>query len=617
MTEGRGPIKTRMLGRAALVILGLIIGGGRPLCPGTPFPASEPREQDIALLVSPETVRIGQNVRILAASELDLAGAEVVLAGPSGRLDIANKKSGGGPPFWWSGEARIVEEGSYSAALVRDNKVLASLQFRVPSPRVERPENRGIWPTHSGWNRGAENLYSAWLECLFQDAGEEASWKALHAVTQDRQRNLLHDHLSLGEDDAGGKTAVVMEPDCADAPFFLRAYFAWKMRLPFGFHRCTRGNLWRPPQCEGWVSNSLPAGRHGEVRAFNYFLRLLLDAIHSGTARTSLEAEESDYYPVSLTREDLRPGVVFADPYGHTLVLVRRVGQSAGRPGQLLAIDAQPDGTIGLRRFWPGNFLFNTIEVVGDPGFKSFRPITRAGGAWRPMTNEEIQGSPDYANFSLQQKKMESSVFYDTMDRVINPEPLDPETAFRDIFTAFHEQLQTRVLSVANGEEYKTAHPGAIIPMPGGAAAVFQTIGLWEDYSTPNRDMRLLIATDVLLGFPEKLLRSPGSFKYPPAKTPAQVKRELESLAKAWAREMTITYTRSDGRPQTLTVEDMLDRSDALEMAYNPNDCVEVRWGAAQGSEEIAGCRRRAPAAQLEKMRSLRHWFHDRRRPPT
>jgi hypothetical protein len=80
---------------------------------------------------------------------------------------------------------------------------------------------------------------------------------------------------------------------------------------------------------------------------------------------------------------------------------------------------------------------------------------------------------------------------------------------------------------------------------------------------------------------------------------------------------MTITYTRSDGRPQTLAIRDVLDRREALEMAYNPNDCAEVRWGAPEASEEISGCRRRAPASQLEKMRVLRHWFHERRRPPT
>ena len=51
-------------------------------------------------------------------------------------------------------------------------------------------------------------------------------------------------------------------------------------------------------------------------------------------------------------------------------------------------------------------------------------------------------------------------------------------------------------------------------------------------------------------------------------------------------------------------------------MAYNVNDCVELRWGAREGSEEAATCKRRAPQAQRAKMTGYRAWFHERRRPP-
>jgi hypothetical protein len=60
----------------------------------------------------------------------------------------------------------------------------------------------------------------------------------------------------------------------------------------------------------------------------------------------------------------------------------------------------------------------------------------------------------------------------------------------------------------------------------------------------------------------------------------------------------------------------VLDRTPALEMAYNINDCVELRWGAADASEEAATCKRRAPAAQQKKMSDYRAWFSERRRPP-
>ena len=51
-------------------------------------------------------------------------------------------------------------------------------------------------------------------------------------------------------------------------------------------------------------------------------------------------------------------------------------------------------------------------------------------------------------------------------------------------------------------------------------------------------------------------------------------------------------------------------------MAYNLNDCVELRWGAPAKSDEAATCKRYAPAAQRTKMTKYRPWFHERRRPP-
>ena len=60
-------------------------------------------------------------------------------------------------------------------------------------------------------------------------------------MLRDRTRNVLHDHLSAGEDDAG-RHAQFIQPDCADLPYFLRAYFAWKLGLPFGYSECSRGD---------------------------------------------------------------------------------------------------------------------------------------------------------------------------------------------------------------------------------------------------------------------------------------------------------------------------------------------------------------------------------------
>jgi hypothetical protein len=348
-------------------------------------------------------------------------------------------------------------------------------------------------------------------------------------------------------------------------------------------------------------------------------MRMVMNGVHSGSARTALNDESSDYYPVPLTREALRPGVVYADPYGHTLILVRRIQQTSKSPGVLLSVDAQPDGTVGIKRFWKGNFLFNTneTEVIGEPGFKAFRPIILNEGNIRLLKTNQITAEAGLIPFSLQQKGLESNKFYHTMEQIINSKPLDPEMAMLDLIKALHEQLTVRVTSVANGEAYMKSHPGAVIPMPGGTSGVFQAGGLWEDFSTPNRDLRLLIAMDAVLDFPDKIVRSPDDFKLPMLQSPEKVKENLEELLEKKLNELSITYTRSNGTEQTLTIAEILKRKDAFEMAYNPNDGAEIRWGAPENSDERSTCKRHVPAGQLKTMQKVRVWFQKRLHPPT
>ena len=174
--------------------------------------------------------------------------------------------------------------------------------------------------------------------------------------------------------------------------------------------------------------------------------------------------------------------------------------------------------------------------------------------------------------------------------------------------------MRARLHSVANGEEYVAAHPG-VIAMPDGAA-IFETSGAWEDFATPSRDLRLLIALDVVRAFPAKVAAQPRRFAMPPGRSPAQVRADLEALLRAESAARRLDYTRSDGSAWTLTLAEVLARAEALEMAYNPNDCIEVRWGARAGSAEMATCRRHAPAEQAARMARYRPWFHERRRPP-
>jgi hypothetical protein len=102
----------------------------------------------------------------------------------------------------------------------------------------------------------------------------------------------------------------------------------------------------------------------------------------------------------------------------------------------------------------------------------------------------------------------------------------------------------------------------------------------------------------------------------PKGKSVADVKAELDYMLASELAARKFSYTRSDGSSWTLALKDVADRSTALEMAYNLNDCVELRWGAPEKSEEASTCKRRAPSGQRAKMTEYRAWFHERRRPP-
>jgi hypothetical protein len=612
-------------------------------------------EAGLALLSSPLSPWKGAPLRVIFTAEKPLEG-ELSLIAPNGHVAAASGDRHGGPPYFWFAEVASPAAGTWQAMLVR-NDASADCRTVARSIVVQRKPSagpragKGVWPLRDTWDRETENLYSAWIEKLFDAPLDEApSWNAMHDVLRDKSRNVLFNHLGLREDEKG----QIVQPDCADVPYFLRAYFAFKMGLPFGYSKCTRGDGGQAPKCPQWwnIVNEepsplspeqqvppveqvglfglfgppvagpvppvlrLPPKPQGLVPGFGYYLRTTIaNAVHSGNGRTAADDDKSDYYPVPLREDTLRPGTIYADPYGHVLVLVKRVPQSGDGAGVFLAVDGQPDGTVARKRFWRGNFLFAQDPALGSPGFKRFRPIVRgSGGTLRRLTNAEIAKSPDYGDYSLDQSKLSVEEFYDRMDDVMSPAPLDPMRALKETITSLEEQVNTRVASVENGRKYQVGGGGEVA-MPDGAS-IFETTGAWEDFATPSRDLRLLIAIDVVRGFPDRVARRPDRYAMPKDKSAADVKAELESTLASELAARKFSYTRTDGSEWSLKLKDVIDRMSALEMAYNLNDCVELRWGAPDGSEEASTCKRHAPAAQRQKMSEYRAWFSERRRPP-
>ncbi len=632
----------------------------------------------VAVLPAPIAPWTGAPLRVLVAAEKPIEG-ELSLVAPDGSVAAKSTGREGGPPYYWYAEVASPAAGTWHATLSlveapagcgtisRDITVSAG---KPPGPSATAGS---LWPLRNQWNRETENLYSAWIAKLFDGPlDQELSWKTWDGVLHDQSRNFLFDYLGLNEDNI----IRGLRPDCADFVYFLRAYFSFKMGLPFGYSNCSRGGGGSPPKCYQWfdvehpeavrpalppeqvsdpaeetappppapapsvfqqifapspapaapaapppappsrraAAKPAPNRQAGLAAAFRQYLPAVADVVQTGAVRVSATDDRTDFYMVPLTQATLRPGTVYADPYGHVLMLVKLVPEANGSPGVFLAVDAEPDGSVTRKRFWRGNFLFVHDPALGSPGFKRFRPIVQErNGGLRRLTNAEIAKDPQYGDFSLEQTQLSLDQFYDRMDDVMSPEPVDPVRAMESAIANLDEQVKTRVTSVENGRKYQDKAHGDV-EMPSGPS-IFETTGAWEDYSTPARDFRLLIAIDVVRGFPEHVARRADRYAMPPGKSVADVKAELDSVLAAELAAHKFTYTRSDGTQWTLTLKDVVDREAELEMAYNPNDCVELRWGAAAGSEEASTCKRHAPVSQRSKMSEYRTWFHERHWP--
>jgi hypothetical protein len=368
-------------------------------------------------------------------------------------------------------------------------------------------------------------------------------------------------------------------------------------------------------------------------------MRRMAGTVHSSSPRTLPGDDQTDLYPLQMKRQAMRPGTVFADPYGHVLVVARWKPQGVTDYGVLIGADAQPDGTVGRRRFWRGSFLFTPKTDLVGAGFKGWRPVrydpeamseadtdtdtdTGAGAGtetelgpqrWRMATNDELREAGGVRAWSDTQYKGTADDFYAAMEGMINPRALDPVRMQTSLVDALEESVQRRLSSVGNGEDFMKGQGYAPIDMPRGAA-LFLTTGPWEDYSTPSRDMRLLISIDAVISFPDTAAAHTERFGIREAGRDKAVQQVRDAL-RTELEKRTFEYVRSDGSTWKLSLADVVARMKAMEMAYNPNDCAEIRWGAPEDSEECTTCKRRASQEQQSRMQTYRKWFAERERP--
>src|SRR5665213_2231231 len=248
MIEGTPLLPARQFAVATTAFLLIAVS----LCPAARAQGACADATDLAVLPSPVTPWKGAPLRVLFTVEKPLDG-ELSLIAPDGSVAAKSSDRHGGPPYFWFAEVKSPAAGTWHASLARFGcgAITRDIAVRVDRPPPLSAVAGSVWPIRASWNRATENLFSAWIEKMFDDPVDAApSWPALHEVLRDPSRNFLFDYLGLREDDI----KIVLRPDCADLPYFMRAYFAFKMGLPFGYSICSRGGGGAGPRCTSWTS---------------------------------------------------------------------------------------------------------------------------------------------------------------------------------------------------------------------------------------------------------------------------------------------------------------------------------------------------------------------------
>lgn len=574
-------------------------------------PADSPERcvdsQDVALFHFPAQPVRGQPLRVVAVTRKDLGPADLSVFSSSNERLNEEFEFHAGAIRGYLVSIDAAPSGTLEARLGDGDRIDACLRVhvrRIPeAPEFRREPEGPFYTPRMQWGEAAENLFAFFVYHLFAELEPGETVRDLGVLIRDPKRNLFYDYLGLSHEED-----LVLRPDCADLPYFLRAYYAYQRSLPFAYRRCSRGREGRPPRCTGEALTNLdPTPGQSLQTSFPAYLRRIANTVHSSSMRTLPDDEDSDAYPIGLSREALVPGITFADPYGHILIVVRTIPQRGSGPGALIAAEAQPDGLVGVRTFSAGSFVFDPDTKSAGAGFKAFRPVHYDAneGSIRFSPNHAITGP---LAFSREQYEGSREDFFDRVDRAISPRRLGAVDELLRRVDALEESVRRRIASVDAGEAYMRQVGFLTMPMPEGSS-IFLTTGPWEDFATPSRDLRLLIALDEALHFPKRAAADPSRYRGEVA---------LDALEARLAEELrarSIAYTNSEGDRVTLNLEELAKRQEAFEIAYNPNDCVEVRWGAPDGSAEYATCTRRAPLEQRAQMEEVRQWFRTRNRP--
>lgn len=518
-----------------------------------------------------------------------LAGAALLIAAFIGP---ANAQEG-----WpWS----VFQKSAPNAEPSRSKSRQRPPTANFPQSRSEKGSARRKYyepiSAHSRW-RILRTTWTALDEAGYEEFVRrigKSGCRTVHAcLTSPRSNPLYH---------ASNPKGLVFYADCADLPYMLRAYYAWKNGLPFSYSTAVtplgrtrdirytaRGN--RVTARRDIVGLSVDAGRA---------LKTMVNTISSAHFRYPPEPHgplRPDHYPVTILRMSIKPGTIVYDPNGHVAVVYKVTPE-----GRIHYIDTHPDNSVTRSVYGKA---FSRASPAMGAGFKRWRPQKLIGASKQPdgsyaggrivlAANNEIADWSDEQFYGTEAHRRKSwraarfvhdgqvMGFHEYVRKRLARAGFkyDPLAETRAMVRTLCDDLKYRVDAV----DFAVGAGVHLRPQPERLPSnIYGAVGDWEVYSTPSRDARLKTAfkelRDEIAWFLALAAQGGKALAY----AGDDLRRDLRRVYSKQTRACTVAYQRSDGSKTTLPFDEITRR--LFRLSFDPYHCVERRWGADKALE--------------------------------
>ena len=469
------------------------------------------------------------------------------------------------------------------AALAAVSASAGALEAAIP-PAVNHGKVWKVYKTH--WSRADEAGYAAFVQAI----GRSGCTSLEHCLKSD-----ANPYRSDEDPDLRG--------DCADMVYVLRGYYAWKNGLPFSYQNAMRTADRAREDLRYSNAGNVVAGRRqiiNRVYDAHHFLGRIGGEVSTAMFRTHPETGggrfHDDFYPVTISRETVKPGVIAYDIYGHVGIVYDIL-----EDGRVLVVASHPDESVTRTTYGP-NFMRSKPGL--GAGLKTWRPIrvenaeknadgSLSGGRLRAAQNDELEhfsmeqfigtvphpsGVWHYGEFRHNGRTLK---YYDFVRRRLAASDFayNPVDELRFGLEAVCDAIKARKTAVdaaLTSRIHLKPHPGRLPPN------IYGTYGEWEEYSTPSRDARLKVSFIELRRDMQRLVEETRAGAPGVRYDGSDLAGDLMAAFNETKDACTFTYWRSDSTRVRLNLAHVMER--LWDLSFDPYHCPERRWGA-RGTE--------------------------------